>query len=192
MSLKLFWKFQTNGVVLWPERPQGTAFPVILFSKVSFNGFPQLQKIWSWIGVLFFTKTYTLGMRVALRVKALMYLILECSFPICLMLPPKAHICLEQVARQEEIGDFLLMLCSFHWLPFIAFPLHLKLCTRRGGSCASGEIPSTSMKVQRKQKGFQSSIERAGDSQLSWVIFGKKVTDVGEDLMLLPQLWKDV
>lgn len=56
MSLKLIWKFQTNGVVLWSERPQGTASLVILFSRVSFNGFPQLQKIWFWIGVFIFHK----------------------------------------------------------------------------------------------------------------------------------------
>lgn len=37
--------------------------------------------------------------------------------------------------------DFLLMLCSFPGLPFMAFPLHLQLCTRRGGSCASWELP---------------------------------------------------
>lgn len=37
-----FEKCQTNGVLLWSEVPQGTGFPIMVFSKFTFGGFPQL------------------------------------------------------------------------------------------------------------------------------------------------------
>lgn len=123
-------------------------FPIMVFSKVSFSGFPQLQKILSWIGVLFFSKTSTLTIRKSLRVKALTDLILECSFPICLILPPKAHICLEQAAWQEDTGisssTMQLSGTALYGFPFALIIVYKrwKLCIRGAPLLIPALLPS--------------------------------------------------
>lgn len=137
-------------------------FPMMVFPKVSFGEFPQLQKIWAWTGVWFsFIETCTLGTKKALRVKALRNLIWECFLHICPMLLLKAHICLEQVAQQGS----LLTPHSLHGLRFIAFHLHSNRVQEEAGSGASGDallVPSGKRWVWGEEKDFRAVSRKQG------------------------------
>lgn len=89
--------------------------------------------------LVFHKDLYTLRTRKALRVKVLKNL----NFGMFISHLPHATAWSTHMLRTGGLTmkdkDFFLMLCNFHWLPFMAFHLHLNCVQEEAETCASEE-----------------------------------------------------